>query len=28
LVLQARGKAHVQEVLEKLRAAGMEAVLR
>ena len=28
LVLQARGKAHVQEVLEKLRVAGMEAVLR
>ena len=28
LVLQARGKAHVQEVLEKLRGAGMEAVLR
>ena len=28
LVLQARGKAHVQEVLEKLRAAGMEAGLR
>ncbi len=28
LVLQARGKAHVQEVLECLRAKGMEAVLR
>ena len=28
LVLQARGKAHVQEVLESLRGKGMEAVLR
>jgi len=28
LVLQARGKAHVQEVLECLRGKGMEAVLR
>lgn len=28
LVLQARGKAHVEEVLESLRAKGMEAVLR
>lgn len=28
LVLQARGKAHVQEVLECLRSKGMEAVLR
>jgi threonine dehydratase len=28
LVLQTRGKAHVQQVLDQLRAAHMEAELR
>ncbi|MBS0508893.1 MAG: ACT domain-containing protein, partial [Proteobacteria bacterium] len=28
LVLQTRGKAHVQQVLDQLRAANMEAELR